>query len=226
MHKKRINLVKTITLLLKKFPVVALIGARQVGKTTLSKMALPNAKYFDLEKESDYERINSSAELIFLEEKGPFFFDEAQLMPKLFKALRVEVDREREKNGRFLISGSSSPELLKEITETLAGRVAIVEIGTLNWSEINDSTDSNFYKAIEIKNIDKILTLESKNSHSEIVNMCLKGTYPEAYLKSTDNIFFEQWMENYIKSYIDRDIRRLFPQLNLEAFRRFIRMTS
>ena len=135
MHIKTRNIQKYILELLDSFPAVVVLGARQVGKSTLLKAILPDANFYDLERRSDFQRVSDDPELIFREAEGKFVFDEAQLAPTLFNALRVEIDRHRELKGRFLLSGSSSPQLLHHVTETLAGRCAIVELGTFSWNE-------------------------------------------------------------------------------------------
>ena len=104
MHTLKRNLQHSIYQLLALFPAIVLLGARQVGKSTLVKEILPKAHYFDLEKDSDFERINNDPELLFKEESGCFIFDEAQKSEKLFRAIRVEIDRQRQTNGRFLIT--------------------------------------------------------------------------------------------------------------------------
>ena len=99
MHIKNRNIQKYIFELLNSFPAVVVLGARQVGKSTLLKLLLPNANYFDLERRSDFQRVSDDPELIFRETDGPYDFDEAQLSPSLFNALRVEIDRHRERKG-------------------------------------------------------------------------------------------------------------------------------
>ncbi len=145
MHIKTRNIQKYIVELLDNFPAVVMLGARQVGKSTLLTALLPEANFFDLERRTDYQRVSDNPEVVFREADGPFVFDEAQLVPSLFNALRVEIDSHRERKGQFLLSGSSSPQLLRHITETLAGRCAIVELGTFSWNEGIDKPASDFY---------------------------------------------------------------------------------
>jgi len=105
------------------FPAVALIGARQSGKTTLSKALRPDWLYTDLERSSDYNRISHDPEFFLDQIQSNVIIDEAQLLPPLFNALRSAIDEDRETPGRFLVTGSSSPELLTHISESLAGRI-------------------------------------------------------------------------------------------------------
>lgn len=222
MHIKTRNIQKNILELLSNFPAVVILGARQVGKSTLLKALLPDAIYFDLERRSDFQRVSDDPELIFREADGPYVFDEAQLAPSLFNALRVEIDRHRARKGHFLLSGSSSPQLLHHVTETLAGRVAIVELGTFSWNEGLDKPASGFYTSLS--SLEQLKALSALNSHAELLDQCLCGGYPEPFLNRSKELFFDQWMESYIQSYIERDIRRLFPTLNLDAYQRFIKM--
>ncbi|MDX2418493.1 MAG: ATP-binding protein [Xanthomonadales bacterium] len=204
------------------FPAVVVLGARQVGKSTLLRSLLPDATSFDLERRSDFQRVSDDPELIFREADDPYVFDEAQLAPSLFNALRVEIDRDRGRKGRFLLSGSSSPQLLNHVTETLAGRCAIVELGTFSWNEGLDKPASAFYTSLS--SLEQLKALPSLNDYAELLGQCLSGGYPEPFLNRGNELFFDQWMESYIQSYIERDIRRLFPTLNLDAYQRFIKM--
>ena len=112
---------KSIQFLLKSFPAVALLGARQVGKSTLLKNLPNQVKFYDLERASDYEKISDSSQLeLILQDRGKelIAFDEAQLCPSLFSALRVSIDESRDQNGQFILTGSSSPHLIKNISES------------------------------------------------------------------------------------------------------------
>jgi predicted AAA+ superfamily ATPase len=218
------GLENSIKTLLNKFPCVALLGARQVGKSTLLRMLLPKAKFFDLECALDYERLSdpSNLDLILQDSKGTLIFDEAQLYPELFSALRVRIDRHRKQNGQFLISRSSSPNLIKAITESLAGRVSMVEVPTLTWGEALRKKQSKFYQYLDAPQLFK--RLRPHYEREDLFELCFYGLYPEPFLGRRDELKYQLWQENYIKSYIERDIRALFPQLNLDAYRRFIKM--
>jgi len=104
--------VKSATYLLEKFPSVAVLGARQVGKSTLLRQILPDAPLFDLERSSHLDRISADPEFFLAENPTPIILDEAQHSPALFEALRVAIDQNRGQQGQYLLSGSSSPELL------------------------------------------------------------------------------------------------------------------
>lgn len=215
----------SIQALLARFPAVVVLGARQVGKSTLLRALLPDAKCFDLERRSDYQRLSDDPELVFSEHSGPLIFDEAQLAPALFSALRVAIDADRQTNGRFLISGSSSPALLHHVSESLAGRCAVVELSGFSWDEGLQRPASDFFSLLlQDEPLPALKRLAPRFSHRELIDLCLSGAYPEPFLKRDDALFFDQWMESYLKTYVERDIRRLFPTLNLDAYQRFIRM--
>ncbi len=218
------SLISKIKKLLQNFPCVVLVGARQVGKTTLLKQILPQANFYDLEKESDRKIISSDSEYFFSNAATPLIIDEAQIEPQVFESLRVVIDENRKKNGRYLLSGSSSPDLLKNISESLAGRVAIVEVPSFDWQEAYARKESNFAKSIF--DIHKLEKLKAKTSHDELLELCLYGTYPEAFLSRKNEFKYQSWLDNYIKTYIERDIRALFPSLNLNAYKRFISMLA
>ena len=225
MHTLSRNQVASIIQLLDLFPVVVILGARQVGKSTLSQIVLPNAKKFDLERESDFLRVDSEPELLFNEVDRPIIIDEAQKSTRLFEALRVYIDANREQNGQFLLTGSSSAELLNNISETLAGRCAIVELNGFSWNEALEKKQSDFYRLLG-KPVDQIRSLKTNTNQQQLLELCLYGNYPEPYLKRNNELFYQQWMSAYIQTYVERDIRTLFPTLNLDAFKRFIRMIS
>jgi predicted AAA+ superfamily ATPase len=206
------------------FPCVVIIGARQVGKSTFLRQLLPCASTYDLEDYDDFQLINENPEFFLSQVTTPVIIDEAQLSPNLFKALRVAIDKDRKTNGKFLLSGSSSPHLLKNISESLAGRVAIVELAGLSWSEALEKEESDFIENIFC--INHLQKLKTNKTRKELLELCLYGSYPEPYLNRRDTVRYYKWQENYIKTYIERDIRSLFPRLNLEAYRRLISMLA
>jgi predicted AAA+ superfamily ATPase len=218
------NIIKEIHYLLSQFPIVAILGARQVGKSTLLKQILPKASFFDLENEADLKRIEIDATLFLQEVQTPIIIDEAQFLPKLFSALRVAVDKNRNTPGQFLLSGSSSPELLNNISETLAGRVAVVELNGFSWQEAFKNPVLNLPEVL--KDASKLTTLKPNFSKKQLLDLCFYGSYPEPFLKHKDNKFFSLWMQNYIKTYVDRDVRRLFPTLNIDNYKRFVQMLA
>ncbi len=213
--------------LMKQFPAIAIIGARQTGKTTLAKAVAPDFAYFDLEKPQDYDRISHDPEFFFSQRPSHLILDEAQELPILFNLLRGVIDQNREQTGRFIITGSSSTDLLAGISETLAGRIAIVELGTLKVNEYYRKPLSPFYDVLASRlSKSNLPTSEAPLTISQVQNCWLRGGYPEPILKlhPANTHYFETWMSNYQATYINRDIAKLFPQLNKITYRRFLMM--
>jgi len=227
MHDIKRSAVTSINFLLKKFPCVAILGARQIGKTTLLKQVLSKAPFFDMEKQADFDRISRDPDFFLSQYENPIVIDEAQILPEFFSALRVKIDANRNRNGQYLISGSSSPELLTKISESLAGRIAIFELGGFSLEESWKKNGNSLYQHIAEKNTAKILSLKPQLSNRQLLESCLTGSYPEPFLKHrNDPKTFSLWMENYFRSYIERDVRNTFPGLNIENYRRFVSMLA
>ena len=131
--------------LLQDFPCVVIVGPRQCGKTTLLSGLGDSWRRFDLERQSDHEVISRDPDLFFRLNPRQVAIDESQILPDLFPALRVAIDANREEAGRFVVTGSSSPDLLKSVSESLAGRVAIVEMAPFTFAETRQSSESPFF---------------------------------------------------------------------------------
>jgi predicted AAA+ superfamily ATPase len=175
-----------ILYLLKNFPAVAILGARQVGKTTLAKqiVAIQNKPilYLDLENPLDVRRLADPYTFLTENKNRCIIIDEVQTIPSLFSVLRSVID-ENIKNGRFILLGSASPELVKGVSESLAGRIAYRELSPVNYNELPEAIP--------------------RNKH------WLRGGFPRALLSKTDKAATE-WMNGFVKSYIERDLSKLF----------------
>jgi len=175
--------------LARKFPVVGIIGPRQVGKTTLVKEFLKkitkDSIYLDLEKTSDLEKLQDPELFLSNNKERCVVIDEIQNKPELFSLLRALVDEHRVPL-RYIILGSASPELLRQSSQSLAGRIAYLELSPFNFMEIKYNIDLN-------------------NHH-------LLGGFPESILSETKEDSWE-WLDNFITTYINRDL----PQLGLRA---------
>jgi hypothetical protein len=221
------NLENHINHLLEVFPVVFLVGARQTGKTTLSRAVRADWHYFDLENAADYDFISRDYDFLFQEYPRHVIFDEAQELPGLFRQLRGVIDASRQESGRFILTGSSSPDLLAQASDSLAGRIAIVEIGTLKMNEVRQQPLPPFYQILEqelnAESLDYIRALECPVE--DVIPFFLRGGYPEPTL-AEDDYAYNAWMENYYRTYINRDIKKLFPRLDAIRYRRFVSMLS
>ena len=167
------------------FPVVGIVGPRQVGKTTLAKAIRPQLKrkvlYIDLEYPGDLNKLADP--VLFLEQNQDscIIIDEVQRMPNLFPILRSIIDKNREP-GRFILLGSASPELIRDTSESLAGRIAYVELSPFNLLEISDvfTYDKHWFF----------------------------GGFPNALLAKNDKIA-RIWLQQFVQTYIERDLPTL-----------------
>jgi uncharacterized protein len=180
---------KELSALMKQFPAVVILGARQVGKTTLAKQVAEKlgnkCVYFDLEKQSDRNKLADIESTLMAVTKKCVIVDEAQTMPELYTALRPLIDEYR-KPGRYLLLGSIAPHLIEGISETLAGRMAQIEIGTVN-------------------------ILEADKANVSQDTLWHRGGYPEALLLKNDTQWY-RWVENYYKNFISRDVNFLMDE--------------
>ncbi len=186
----------TIEKSLNEYPVVGMLGSRQVGKTTLARTIQQNYRrksiYIDLELPSDLNKLQEPEIYLSQYMDTLVIIDEVQRMPALFPLMRALIDRNRV-SGRFLILGSASPDLIKQSSESLAGRIIYHELlpFTLQESGVGD-----------------------------ISQLWLRGGYPDSYLSEDDGTSFT-WREAFIKTYLEMDIPQLgihVPALQLRRF--------
>ena len=179
---------KEVAKLIKAFPSVALLGPRQVGKTTLAKNIMnkfKNTVYLDLEDRDDFNALQNPKLFFENYRNALVVIDEVQRMPELFPALRAEIDANR-KAGRFLLLGSASPDLLQKSSETLAGRIVFKELSPLLYEEV--------YPTI------------TYDKH------WLRGGYPVA-LNQKNAALWNTWHASFLRTYIEKDL----PMLGLSS---------
>jgi hypothetical protein len=225
----RRNLFTRIHYLCENFPIVVILGVRQCGKSTLARAIGRHWKYYDLENPAHQALIRNDPVLFFRENRQHVILDEAQTYPELFTTLRGVVDADRDMNGRYILTGSASFELMKNVSETLAGRVAIVELSPFKMNEFEGEPLSPLYnlfeKKLSVNDLGILKQLKPSKTLRQIKHYLLKGGYPQPVLRSDKNYFLE-WMENYFNTYINRDMRSLFPRIDLLKYQRVIRMLS
>lgn len=220
--------------LLEDFPAVAIVGPRQCGKTTLLGELPPGWKRFDLERQADYQQVFRDPDLFLRLNPSRVAIDEGQILPSLFPALRVAIDDDRQTRGRFVVTGSSSPDLLQSVSETLAGRAAIIEMAPFSMEEAFELTPSPISLALRdrwsLARLADELEASARGPRSrlpvtEIHRYWFRGGYPEPWVRGTDR-FHRAWMEGYSQTYLQRDVARLFPGLNADAFRMFLQLLA
>lgn len=175
-------------------PAVVLLGARQVGKTTLAKAIAKDLKsiYLDLEAPEDLLKLSDPAGFLHTHRDKLVILDEIQRAPDLFPALRGIIDKNREqgrKSGQFLLLGSASMDLMRQSSESLAGRISYIEMGGLN-----------------------VIELENEGAGNRLQKLWLRGGFPDSYLADDDDMSMD-WLENLIRTYLERDV----PQMGFRA---------
>jgi uncharacterized protein len=184
------------------FPAIGIIGPRQVGKTTLVKIvqnqiSLPTI-FLDLERDSDRQKLAEPE--LFLQQHSDkcVIIDEIQILPTLLPLLRWSIDQNR-RSARFILTSSASPDIIKNNTETLAGRIAYFELMPFSLVEIQS-----------IKNIYEHWFL---------------GGFPDALLSPTPALS-QMWRSNFIETYLQRDIRRIGYDITVSAMERFLKIVA
>ena len=192
----RSGYLKQLMTAIERSPVTALLGPRQSGKTTLARIISDErgSTFFDLESRQDVQRLQNP-ELALSSLQGLVIIDEVQRMPQLFDVLRVLADRE---SARFLILGSASPEVVKGVSESLAGRVEFVDLSGFNIDEVGTDSASTLW---------------------------VRGGLPRSFLAETDDDSFA-WREGFIRTFLERDIPQLGISIPAAAMRRFWTMLA
>ena len=187
----------------KDYPVVTLIGPRQAGKTTLVKMAFPDYDYCNLENPDIRELAHSDPNALFSRYSGKCIFDEIQRVPELLSYIQVKVDEDEmsgKGKGRFILTGSHQLQLHQSISQSLAGRTAILRLLPLSIRELTQAG---------VK-IDKF-------------EIMYRGFLPRIY---KDNINPTRVYRNYYETYIERDVRQLINLKDLSTFTKFIKLLA
>lgn len=179
------------------YPAVALLGPRQVGKTTLAQDFAESRPsiYLDLESARDRDKLSEPELYLADHENKLVILDEVHRVPGLFQSLRGLIDRGRRKGkrtGRFLLLGSASIDLLRQSGETLAGRIAYLELNPFDVLEVQTDPD----------------------------RLWIRGGFPDSFLAENDGLSLT-WRQNFIRTYLERDVPQLGPRIPAETLRRF-----
>jgi len=190
------------------FPVVALLGPRQAGKTTLAltharELGEEFSRYLDLESPADRARLRDPEAYLEAQRGRLVILDEIHRTPELFSVLRGVVDRRRRaglRTGQFLVLGSASLDLLRQSSESLAGRIAFVELTPIRVDEL-------------------------AADRAEIEQLWVRGGFPDSLLAKTDGSSLE-WRRAFVRTYLERDIPQFGPRVPAETLRRFWTMLA
>ena len=187
------------------FPIVTLTGPRQSGKTTLCCELFNELPYVNLEESSTLTEIQEDPNAFISKHKNGVIIDEAQNYPEIFSLLQVQVDKDRLSGNpirhRYIVTGSNNLSLMENITQSMAGRSAVMSLLPLSLKEI--------------------LSVRPRATTNELI---LNGGYPSIW--NADSRGREILLENYYTTYIERDVRRLINLKDLHAFRRFVRLCA
>lgn len=181
------------------FPAILLLGARQVGKTTLARTTFPRLPYCDLERPDLRALFSSDPHFQIQSRARPgLILDEAQTVPEVFPALRGLIDENRHAHGRYIILGSAQPSLVRAVSESLAGRVGVLELDPLTAGEITRGPDSHAW-----------------------TDAWLRGGFPDAVKGD-----FRTWWESFLRTYVERDLPALGVAADPVFMRRLLTMLA
>ena len=186
--------------LAKGYPILAITGPRQAGKTTLAQSTFPDKRYVPLEDLDEREFADQDPRGFLARFPDGAILDEAQRCPNLFSYLQTRVDDEK-RMGLFVLTGSQQFGLMSNITQTLAGRVGLIQLLPFSLQELQATNTP-------ISSLDDVLW---------------RGMYPPIYDR---NLAPEKWFANYVMTYIERDVRQVLEVQNLSLFQRFIKMCA
>lgn len=216
------NIEKTIKNVGETFPVLLLTGPRQVGKTTLlERMAEPERKIVSLDNPTLRALARTDPELFLQRYEPPVLIDEVQYAPELFPFIKIIVDK-RKKCGDFWLTGSQMFRMMKDVTESLAGRAGIVPMLGLSSAEIDGRDPGPF--VMDPEKLAERMKTASPKTVTGIFDRIFKGSMPRLY--ELDSVNRELFFESYLDTYISRDIRDLDQVADESAFMTFIKIVA
>ncbi len=182
-------------------PVVVLTGARQTGKTSLMRRLFPKHAFVTLDLPSEAAQAEADPGAFLARHPPPLIVDEVQYAPGLFRHLKLAVDRDRGANGAFLLTGSQPLALMRSVSESLAGRAAVVELEPLSFAE-------------------------AKRAHPDLAveEFLVRGGFPELY--ENRDIDARGFLQSYVATYLERDLRGLLNVSSLRDYERFLRAAA
>jgi uncharacterized protein len=208
--------------LLKTFPVVVVVGARQVGKSTLLQHEYKNFDYVVFDPVVDVENARQDPELFLDNHSTPLILDEIQYVPEIIPAIKRRVDKDRSP-GQYLITGSQQWGVLKTITESLAGRAVFLDLHSFSCSEIYKKKT---WLEAWLNDPEKVIKKKPSRIKETLTlyEQLWRGFFPDALKIPLDII--PDFYSSYIKTYIERDVRLMADIADLQLFNRFVRLSA
>jgi predicted AAA+ superfamily ATPase len=202
----------------KQYPLVALVGPRQSGKTTLARTLFPSHKYISLEN-LDYRQQAVEDPRGFFQDHGRYLIlDEVQRVPELFSYLQELVDNVQDP-AQYILTGSSQFLLIEKITQSLAGRIVTFKLFPLTFTELFEyPADTDLTTLFRTRHSHRI-----KIDQNQLYQLIWQGFYPRIHDKQIDSY---KWYENYLLTYVERDVRNLLKIKNLLTFSQFLKLTA
>jgi len=182
------------------FPAIAVLGPRQSGKSTLIKEYLKRNEssiYLDLQLESDRQKLSNPEQYFYFNENKQICLDEIQRVPEIFSTLRSVIDKDR-RPGRFIILGSASRELIKQSSESLAGRIGYLELSPFIYPEVRENKSTN--------------------------DLWIQGGFPDSFLASLK--MSRNWRDNFIRTFLERDIPQIGFSIPADTIGRLWKMLA
>ena len=187
------------------FPAVVVAGARQTGKTTLLTRLFPDYRYVSLDLPAQAQLAEEDPRSFLERYPPPLLVDEVQYAPRLFRYLKVAIDRDRDANGRFILTGSQKFSLMREVSDSLAGRCGVLELEAMSIEELGD-------------------TFHDYEQREGIARVLVRGFMPQLWkdleLRPAD------YFSSYQATYLERDVRQLLNVSSLRDFDRFMRASA
>ena len=214
-------LARTIQKAMKSFPAIVVTGPRQSGKTTLLKMLFAKSHRFVTLEDPDVRMRAKEDPLRFLEQfRPPVIIDEIQYVPELLSYIKTKIDQKR-RPGQWLFTGSQNFVLMHGISQSLAGRAAVLSLLPFSFSERIEQGERTKEMIDWLKGLNLHQKCESKVS---LIELILRGNYPE--IASKRSVDRQLWCGSYISTYLERDVRNLAQVGDLAQFERFLKLCA
>ncbi len=187
-------------------PAILLTGARQTGKSSLLERAFPRHDYVSLDWPDKAAEARESGAYFLEKRRPPLIIDEIQRAPELFRFLKIAIDKNRGRPGQYLLTGSQNFSLMRGVSESLSGRISILELHSLSAGEISARSKK-----------------AKKLSARQTLKWMIQGGYPEVHARRLDP---ERFYADYTATYLERDVRQLLNARDLSVFNKFLRLLA